>query len=124
MCLAVIGGALVSSAHVAEWNERSSRDGGRFIPLVHSVRSDAFTLENMHHVICRFVQRAPAAFFQSPVCCTLFECGLAALTLDHQEANRSVTKFFTETIESRIEARKVRICSILCIHAIAGRGCE
>jgi hypothetical protein len=55
----------------------------------------------------RFVQRAPAAFFQQQVAALMFEGGVHALELDHQDANKSVTKFFLEGIDSIKNARKV-----------------
>lgn len=38
----------------------------------------------------------------------LFECGLVGLDVDHVDANRSITKFFSECVTSLLIARKVR----------------
>ena len=45
---------------------------------------------------CRFTQRAPVAFLQCPVIKALLCCAIAACSLDHKDANSSVTKFLTE----------------------------
>lgn len=58
-------------------------------------------------VVVRFVQRAPSVFFQEEMSAQLFECGLVGLEVDHVDANRSVTKFFSECITSVQMARKV-----------------
>ncbi len=55
----------------------------------------------------RFTQRAPSAFFQSSICRPLIECALVALSIDHHDANESVTKFFISTIDTLIDANKV-----------------
>uniref|UniRef100_A0A914X9R9 Exportin-1/Importin-beta-like domain-containing protein n=1 Tax=Plectus sambesii TaxID=2011161 RepID=A0A914X9R9_9BILA len=73
------------------------------------LRDHPDTVDDLFRLCIRFVQRAPAAFFQSPSCQPLFECALAALSLDHQDANKSVTKFFIETIDSLLDARKKNI---------------
>lgn len=49
----------------------------------------------------------PSVFFQESVSDNLFECGIVGLNVDHVEASRSLTKFFTECIESLLAARKV-----------------
>lgn len=53
------------------------------------------------------MHRAASVFFILPVCERLFECGISALDVDHVEANRSVTKFFIESVDSILIARKV-----------------
>lgn len=53
------------------------------------------------------MQRAPSVFFQEPISAQLFECGLIGLSVDHVDANRSVTKFFSECVTSLLIARKV-----------------
>uniref|UniRef100_A0A1I7XTW7 Importin N-terminal domain-containing protein n=1 Tax=Heterorhabditis bacteriophora TaxID=37862 RepID=A0A1I7XTW7_HETBA len=70
-------------------------------------RDNPDTVDDLFRLSTRFVTRAPSAFFAHPVASALFNCGIACLTLDHQDANRSVTRFFVETIEQLMSARKV-----------------
>ncbi|KHJ94471.1 hypothetical protein OESDEN_05596 [Oesophagostomum dentatum] len=64
------------------------------------------TVDDLFRLAQRFVTRAPSVFFVHPVASALFECGMVCLSLDHQEANRSVTRFFTSIIEQLLSARK------------------
>ncbi|VDM94956.1 unnamed protein product [Thelazia callipaeda] len=69
-------------------------------------RNHPDTIDDMFRLAIRFVQRSPSVFFQEPISVQLFECGLIALDVDHVDANRSVTKFFSEFITSLLTARK------------------
>uniref|UniRef100_A0A7E4VZI7 Importin N-terminal domain-containing protein n=1 Tax=Panagrellus redivivus TaxID=6233 RepID=A0A7E4VZI7_PANRE len=61
-------------------------------------RNNPDTIDDLFRLAIRFVQRCPAAFFSQPFSRQLFECGLFALEVDHNEAHRSVTKFYIETL--------------------------
>uniref|UniRef100_A0AC34GR35 Importin N-terminal domain-containing protein n=1 Tax=Panagrolaimus sp. ES5 TaxID=591445 RepID=A0AC34GR35_9BILA len=64
------------------------------------LRDNPDTVDDLFRLAIRFVQKSPAAFFSIEFSKELFQCGIHALEVDHSEAHRSVTKFFTETIEA------------------------
>uniref|UniRef100_F1KRX1 Transportin-3 n=1 Tax=Ascaris suum TaxID=6253 RepID=F1KRX1_ASCSU len=84
-----------------------SQGSFKLLQQVNGFRDHPDTIDDLFRLAIRFIQRAPSTFFQEPICENLFECGIVALDVDHTDANRSVTKFFTESIESIINARKV-----------------
>ncbi|EYC43438.1 hypothetical protein Y032_0494g2462 [Ancylostoma ceylanicum] len=77
------------------------------LTLENGPRDHPDTVDDLFRLAQRFVTRAPSAFFVHPVATALFECAMVCLSLDHQEANRSVTRFFTTIIEQLLSARKV-----------------
>ncbi|VDM45488.1 unnamed protein product [Toxocara canis] len=78
----------------------------KLLQQVNGFRDHPDTIDDLFRLGIRFIQRAPSTFFQEPICDSLFECGIAALDVDHTDANRSVTKFFIESIESIINVKK------------------
>ncbi|KAK6737934.1 hypothetical protein RB195_020183 [Necator americanus] len=76
------------------------------LTLENGPRDHPDTVDDLFRLAQRFVTRAPSAFFVHPVAAALFECAMVCLSLDHQEANRSVTRFFTSIIEQLLSARK------------------
>ncbi|KAJ1353594.1 hypothetical protein KIN20_010249, partial [Parelaphostrongylus tenuis] len=76
------------------------------LTLENGPRDHPDTVDDLFRLAMRFVVRAPSAFFVHPVATALFECAMVCLSLDHQEANRSVTRFFICIIEQLLSARK------------------
>ncbi|VDL71351.1 unnamed protein product [Nippostrongylus brasiliensis] len=76
------------------------------LTLENGPRDHPDTVDDLFRLAMRFVTRAPSSFFVHPVATALFECAMVCLSLDHQEANRSVTRFFTSIIEQLLSARK------------------
>ena len=54
----------------------------------------------------RFIQKSPVTFLQCAVIKPLLCCAIASLSLDHREANASVTKFLTELVKSARKGEK------------------
>ncbi len=52
------------------------------------------------HLIFRFTQRSPVAFLQCAVIKAIICCAIAACSLDHKDANASVTKFLVDFIKT------------------------
>ena len=61
-----------------------------------SLRNHPDTVDDLFRLCIRFVQRAPVAFLQSSPIQTILRVAIAGVTLDHKDANASVTKFLTE----------------------------
>ncbi|KAK6028167.1 CDK-activating kinase assembly factor MAT1 [Ostertagia ostertagi] len=76
------------------------------LTLENGPRDHPDTVDDLFRLAMRFVTRAPSAFFTHTVATALFECAMVCLSLDHQEANRSVTRFFGSIIEQLLAARK------------------
>ncbi|KAK6056478.1 hypothetical protein COOONC_06014 [Cooperia oncophora] len=76
------------------------------LTLENGPRDHPDTVDDLFRLAMRFVTRAPSAFFTHTVATALFECAMVCLSLDHQEANRSVTRFFVSIIEQLLSARK------------------
>uniref|UniRef100_A0A0K0D4I6 Xpo1 domain-containing protein n=1 Tax=Angiostrongylus cantonensis TaxID=6313 RepID=A0A0K0D4I6_ANGCA len=76
------------------------------LTLENGPRDHPDTVDDLFRLAMRFVVRAPSAFFVHPVATALFECAMVCLSLDHQEANRSVTRFFVSIIEQLLSAKK------------------
>ncbi|MFH4980451.1 hypothetical protein AB6A40_007160 [Gnathostoma spinigerum] len=83
-----------------------AQESFRLLQRPNGFRDHPDTIDDLFRLGIRFVQRAPSAFFQQDVCVSLFECGIVALDVDHMDANKSTTKFFTECIESLMAANK------------------
>ncbi|VDK71439.1 unnamed protein product [Litomosoides sigmodontis] len=81
-------------------------DSFKLLQEQNGFRNHPDTIDDMFRLAIRFVQRAPSVFFQEPMSAQLFECGLVGLDVDHVDANRSVTKFFSECVTSLLIARK------------------
>ncbi|KAI0229589.1 Transportin-3 [Lamellibrachia satsuma] len=58
------------------------------------------TVDDFFRLCLRFTQRTPVALLQCPVMKSILCCGIAACSLDHREANASVTKFLSELIKT------------------------
>uniref|UniRef100_A0A0N5B0K8 Xpo1 domain-containing protein n=1 Tax=Syphacia muris TaxID=451379 RepID=A0A0N5B0K8_9BILA len=83
-----------------------SEESFKLLARSSNFREHPDTIDDLYRLGIRYVQRDPSHFFLLPVCERLFECGLSALDVDHVEANRSVTKFFIESVDSLLNARK------------------
>ncbi|KAM3719234.1 Transportin-3 [Dirofilaria immitis] len=81
-------------------------DSFKLLQEQNGFRNHPDTIDDMFRLAIRFVQRAPSVFFQEPMSAQLFECGLVGLDVDHVDANRSITKFFSECVTSLLIARK------------------
>lgn len=60
------------------------------------------TVDDLFRLCCRFVERCPLKFLSHIVCPPLLHCALAAISLEHRDANTSVTKFLRNVIDSRV----------------------
>ncbi|XP_006826075.1 transportin-3-like [Saccoglossus kowalevskii] len=58
------------------------------------------TVDDLFRLATRFLQRCTIAFLQFSILSALLECGLAAISLEHRDANASVMKFFRDLIYS------------------------
>uniref|UniRef100_A0A183CJS8 FAT domain-containing protein n=1 Tax=Globodera pallida TaxID=36090 RepID=A0A183CJS8_GLOPA len=56
------------------------------------------TVDDLYRLAIRFVQRSPSILFSHPVVVQLFQGAIHGLVLNHQDANKSVTKFVLEII--------------------------
>ncbi|VDD89398.1 unnamed protein product [Enterobius vermicularis] len=83
-----------------------SEESFKLLLRSNNFREHPDTIDDLYRLGIRFVHRAASVFFILPVCERLFECGISALDVDHVEANRSVTKFFIESVDSILIARK------------------
>eukprot|EP00057_Strongylocentrotus_purpuratus_P035336 XP_798649.3 PREDICTED: transportin-3 [Strongylocentrotus purpuratus] len=63
------------------------------------LRSHPDTVDDFFRLCTRLLQRCPLGILQSPAMQSILPCAIAAITLDHREANASVMKFFTEVIQ-------------------------
>jgi len=70
-----------------------------------ALRDHPDTVDDLFRLAIRFVQRCPEIFFREAVSETLFEGALHGLELDHTDANRSVSKFITESLKLGKENR-------------------
>ena len=60
-------------------------------------------------LVDRFTQRTPVALLQCPVMKPILCCAVAGCSIDHREANASITKFLSELIKTASD-KKVRAC--------------
>lgn len=65
-----------------------------------TLRNHPDTVDDLFRLCLRFIQQAPIAFLKSSVQQNLMRVAIAAATLDHKDANASVTKFLTELVKS------------------------
>lgn len=63
------------------------------------LRNHPDTVDDLFRLCLRFVQRAPLSFLQSTMCKPLLCCAIAAVSLDHKDANASVCKFLADFIK-------------------------
>ncbi|KAF8364425.1 tsr-1 [Pristionchus pacificus] len=70
------------------------------------LRDNPDTVDDLFRLASRFVLRAPSQFFQAPISSALFDCGIIGLSLDHVEANRSITRFICSSIDQLLGARR------------------
>lgn len=68
-----------------------------------SLREHPDTVDDLFRLCLRFVQRAPLALLHSPALGSIMRVAVAAATLDHKDANASVTKFLTELAKAAHE---------------------
>lgn len=64
-------------------------------------------VDDFYRLCLRFVQKCPGVFLQSQYCRKLLEMAINAVSIEHREANQSVTKFLTEFVELARRAVKV-----------------
>jgi transportin-3 len=65
-----------------------------------TLRNHPDTVDDLFRLCLRFIQQAPIAFLTSTVQQNLMRVAIAAATLDHKDANASVTKFLTELVKA------------------------
>ena len=68
-----------------------------------TLRNHPDTVDDLFRLCLRFIQRAPIAFLNSSVLQNVMRVAIAAATLDHKDANASVTKFLTELVKAAYE---------------------
>ncbi|XP_069765925.1 transportin-3-like isoform X3 [Narcine bancroftii] len=56
------------------------------------------TVDDLFRLATRFIQRSPVVLIQSPVMSLIIRCALAAMTLNHRDANSSVMKFLQDLV--------------------------
>ncbi|XP_026810121.1 transportin-3 [Rhopalosiphum maidis] len=56
------------------------------------------TVDDFFRLACRFIQKLPMPFLQSPVLEVIIRCSITAVSLDHKEANASVMKFLLDLL--------------------------
>lgn len=69
----------------------------------HPLRNHPDTIDDLFRLCLRFIQRAPLAILQCAVMQNVIKLSIAAATLDHKDANASVTKFLTELVKTGYE---------------------
>ncbi|KAL3091604.1 hypothetical protein niasHT_024186 [Heterodera trifolii] len=62
------------------------------------LRDHPDTVDDLYRLAIRFIQRSPSTLFSHPIVVQLFQGAIHGLVLNHQDANRSVTKFVMEII--------------------------
>uniref|UniRef100_A0A914HD50 Exportin-1/Importin-beta-like domain-containing protein n=1 Tax=Globodera rostochiensis TaxID=31243 RepID=A0A914HD50_GLORO len=62
------------------------------------LRNHPDTVDDLYRLAIRFVQRSPSILFSHPVVVQLLQGAIHGLVLNHQDANKSVTKFVLEII--------------------------
>ncbi|XP_071476765.1 LOW QUALITY PROTEIN: transportin-3-like [Diadema antillarum] len=67
------------------------------------LRNHPDTVDDFFRLCTRLLQRCPLAILQSAAVQSILQCAIAAVTLDHREANSSVMKFFSELVRSGVE---------------------
>lgn len=93
----------------------------KILEELNGLRNHPDTVDDLFRLCTRFIQRLPVLFMQSTVMKPIFQCALAAISLDHREANGSVTKFLYDIVRSGrvreeqedFEMRKMLIRNIL-----------
>ncbi|XP_071791532.1 transportin-3-like [Asterias amurensis] len=93
----------------------------------HGLRNHPDIVDDFFRLCSRLLQRCPVAFLQCTSVEAIIECALAALSLDHREANASVCKFFHELTQCVIskwespdfETRKNLVLALLDKHGPA-----
>ncbi|GMR34304.1 hypothetical protein PMAYCL1PPCAC_04499, partial [Pristionchus mayeri] len=70
------------------------------------LRDNPDTVDDLFRLASRFVLRAPSQFFLAPISSALFDCGIIGLSLDHFEANKSITRFICSSIDQLLGARR------------------
>ncbi|XP_050524422.1 transportin-3 [Daktulosphaira vitifoliae] len=79
------------------------------------------TVDDFFRLACRFIQKLPMPFLQSPVLESVIRCSIMAVSLDHKEANASVMKFLLDLLicgkskkdSSNYEERKQYVTTIV-----------
>ncbi|GMS82220.1 hypothetical protein PENTCL1PPCAC_4395, partial [Pristionchus entomophagus] len=70
------------------------------------LRDNPDTVDDLFRLASRFVLRAPSQFFLAPISSALIDCGVVGLSLDHVEANRSISRFLCSSIDQLLGARR------------------
>ncbi|KAI1287085.1 Transportin-3 [Halotydeus destructor] len=68
-------------------------------PSAH-LRNHPDTIDDFFRLCTRFLQKRPEQFLRESMLNSVLDLSIAALNLDHREANNSVTKFLIEMIEA------------------------
>ncbi|GMT13539.1 hypothetical protein PFISCL1PPCAC_4836, partial [Pristionchus fissidentatus] len=70
------------------------------------LRDNPDTVDDLFRLASRFVLRSPSQFFQAPISSALLDCAIVGLSLDHVEANRSITRFVCSSMDQLVGARR------------------
>ncbi|TSM20247.1 Transportin-3 [Bagarius yarrelli] len=66
------------------------------------LRNHPDTVDDLFRLVTRFIQRSPVTLLSSNVIVHIIQCGIAATTLDHRDANCSVMKFIRDLIHTGV----------------------
>ena len=75
----------------------------KILEETNGLRNHPDTVDDLFRLCLRFTKRAPVHFLQSSMVKPLLCCAIAAIGLDHREANASVTRFLTELCKATHE---------------------
>ncbi|XP_064600886.1 LOW QUALITY PROTEIN: transportin-3-like [Liolophura sinensis] len=64
------------------------------------LRNHPDTVDDLFRLALRFTQRSPVSFLQCPMAKPILCCAIAAVSLDHRDANASIMKYLTDFIKS------------------------
>ncbi|CAB3404138.1 unnamed protein product [Caenorhabditis bovis] len=85
------------------------------------------TVDDLFRLAQRFTSRAPSVFFIDNVSSHLFALAVTNLQLNHNDANRSVSRFILEVLEQLFRAKKVQYSDpgvVAAQHLIANQGSQ
>uniref|UniRef100_A0A4W3H4C7 Transportin-3 n=1 Tax=Callorhinchus milii TaxID=7868 RepID=A0A4W3H4C7_CALMI len=88
------------------------------------LRDHPDTVDDLFRLATRFIQRSPATLLQSQIIVHILNCAIAAVILDHRDANCSIMKFLRDLIhtgvskdhEDDFELRKGLIKEVMAQH--------
>lgn len=74
----------------------------QLLELQNGLRNHPDTVDDLFRLATRFIQRSPLTLLRSPVMLHILQCAVAAIALDHRDANCSVMKFLRDLIHTGI----------------------